>query len=41
MSVATKDTKRVTVKTLQSMADKNEKIAMLTAYDYSMQCGLD
>ena len=41
MSVATKDTKRVTVKTLQSMADKNEKIAMLTAYDYSMATLVD
>ncbi|MBO5843353.1 MAG: 3-methyl-2-oxobutanoate hydroxymethyltransferase [Bacteroidales bacterium] len=41
MSVATKDTKRVTVKTLQSMADKKEKIAMLTAYDYSMATLVD
>lgn len=41
MSVATKDTKRVTVKTLQSMADRNEKIAMLTAYDYSMATLVD
>lgn len=41
MSVATKDTKRVTVKTLQSMADKREKIAMLTAYDYSMATLVD
>lgn len=41
MSVATRDTKRVTVKTLQSMADKKEKIAMLTAYDYSMATLVD
>lgn len=41
MSVATKDTKRVTVKTLKSMADKKEKIAMLTAYDYSMATLVD
>ncbi len=36
MSVAKKDSKKITVKTLQTMADKGEKIAMITAYDYSM-----
>lgn len=41
MSTAIKDTKRITVKTLQTMADKGEKIAMITAYDYSMATLVD
>ena len=41
MSVAKANTKRITVKTLQSMADRGEKIAMLTAYDYSMATLVD
>ena len=41
MSIAKKDTKRITVKTLQSMADRGEKIAMITAYDYSMATLVD
>ncbi|MEE0900854.1 MAG: 3-methyl-2-oxobutanoate hydroxymethyltransferase, partial [Bacteroidales bacterium] len=41
MSVAKKDSKKITVKTLQSMADKGEKIAMITAYDYSMATLVD
>lgn len=36
MSAATKDVKRITTHILQNMKLKNEKIAMLTAYDYSM-----
>jgi len=36
MSVAKKDIKRVTTHILQGMKARNEKIAMLTAYDYSM-----
>lgn len=40
MSVS-KEVKRITVHTLQAMKDKNEKIAMLTAYDYSMARILD
>lgn len=40
MSVS-KDVKRITVHTLQQMKDSGEKIAMLTAYDYSMARILD
>jgi len=36
-----KKAKRITVHTLQSMKDNGEKIAMLTAYDYSMARILD
>ncbi|WP_339634710.1 3-methyl-2-oxobutanoate hydroxymethyltransferase [Bizionia echini] len=36
MSVAKKQYKRVTVKTLVDMKAKGEKISMLTAYDYTM-----
>lgn len=36
MSAATKEYKRVTVKTLTEMKSNGEKIAMLTAYDYTM-----
>ena len=36
MSAATKEYKRITVKTLSEMKNNGEKIAMLTAYDYTM-----
>jgi 3-methyl-2-oxobutanoate hydroxymethyltransferase len=36
MSVAKKEYKRITVKSLVDMKSNGEKIAMLTAYDYSM-----
>lgn len=36
MSVAKKEYKRITIKTLSDMKAGNEKISMLTAYDYSM-----
>ena len=36
-----KETKRVTTRTLQEMKQRKEKIAMLTAYDYSMATILD
>lgn len=36
MSVTTKDPVRITVKSLQAMKERNEKISMLTAYDFSM-----
>jgi 3-methyl-2-oxobutanoate hydroxymethyltransferase len=36
MSTAKKDYKRITVKTLVDMKQQGEKIAMLTAYDYTM-----
>ena len=36
MSVAKKEYKRITVKTLVDMKAKGEKISMLTAYDYTM-----
>jgi 3-methyl-2-oxobutanoate hydroxymethyltransferase len=36
MSVAKKEYKRITVKTLSEMKVNNEKITMLTAYDFSM-----
>lgn len=36
MSVAKKEYKRITIKTLSDMKVNNEKISMLTAYDYSM-----
>ncbi|MGF1557131.1 3-methyl-2-oxobutanoate hydroxymethyltransferase [Paucihalobacter sp.] len=36
MSIAKKDYKRITVKTLVDMKAKGEKISMLTAYDYTM-----
>ncbi|MBK8620294.1 MAG: 3-methyl-2-oxobutanoate hydroxymethyltransferase [Saprospiraceae bacterium] len=41
MSTAKKEIKRITTHVLQSMKDKGEKIAMLTAYDYSMAKILD
>ncbi|HLU93883.1 MAG TPA: 3-methyl-2-oxobutanoate hydroxymethyltransferase [Membranihabitans sp.] len=40
MSIS-KEVKRITVHTLQQMKDSGEKIAMLTAYDYSMARILD
>jgi len=40
MSVS-KEVKRITTHILQEMKDKNEKISMLTAYDYSMARILD
>ena len=36
MSTAKKEYKRVTVKSLVEMKANNEKISMLTAYDYTM-----
>ena len=36
MSVAKKEYKRVTVKSLVEMKQHGEKISMLTSYDYSM-----
>ena len=36
MSISKKETKRITVQTLQAMKAKGEKITMLTAYDYTM-----
>lgn len=36
MSTAKKDYKRITTKSLVEMKNNNEKIAMLTAYDYTM-----
>ena len=36
MSVAKKEYKRITVKTLVDMKANGEKISMLTAYDYTM-----
>ena len=36
MSVAKKEYKRITVKSLIEMKKNGEKISMLTAYDYSM-----
>ena len=36
MSTAKKEYKRVTVKSLVEMKTNNEKISMLTAYDYTM-----
>ncbi|QNJ99013.1 3-methyl-2-oxobutanoate hydroxymethyltransferase [Constantimarinum furrinae] len=36
MSVAKKEYKRITTKTLVDMKNKGEKISMLTAYDYTM-----
>ena len=41
MSVAKKDIKRITTHVLQAMKEQGEKIAMLTAYDYSMSKILD
>ena len=41
MSTAKKEYKRITTKTLVDMKSKNEKIAMLTAYDYTMAKILD
>ncbi|NNK39522.1 MAG: 3-methyl-2-oxobutanoate hydroxymethyltransferase, partial [Winogradskyella sp.] len=36
MSIAKKEYKRITVKTLVDMKSNKEKISMLTAYDYTM-----
>ncbi|HRV54901.1 MAG TPA: 3-methyl-2-oxobutanoate hydroxymethyltransferase, partial [Mangrovimonas sp.] len=36
MSVAKKEYKRITVKSLVEMKQAGEKISMLTSYDYSM-----
>ena len=36
MSVHKQDVKRITTHQLQEMKNRGEKIAMLTAYDYSM-----
>jgi 3-methyl-2-oxobutanoate hydroxymethyltransferase len=41
MSAATGEVKKVTTHTLQAMKKRGEKIAMLTAYDYSMARILD
>lgn len=41
MSSTLKEIKRITTHVLQAMKDKGEKIAMLTAYDYSMAKILD
>ena len=41
MSTAKKDVKRITTHTLQNMKDEGEKIAMLTAYDFSTARILD
>ena len=41
MSAVSKEAKRITVHTLQAMKARGEKIAMLTAYDYSMARILD
>ena len=41
MSSAHKEIKRITTHVLQAMKEKGEKIAMLTAYDYSMAKILD
>lgn len=41
MSVQKKEIKRITTNVLQSMKQKGEKIAMLTAYDYTMARILD
>lgn len=41
MSAATGESKKVTTHTLQAMKKRGEKIAMLTAYDYSMAGILD
>jgi 3-methyl-2-oxobutanoate hydroxymethyltransferase len=41
MSTATSELKRVTTHTIQAMKNRGEKIAMLTAYDFSMARILD
>ncbi len=41
MSIATAELKRVTTHSIQAMKNRGEKIAMLTAYDYSTACILD
>ncbi len=41
MSIAKKEYKRITVKSLIEMKNNNEKISMLTAYDYTMAKILD
>lgn len=41
MSKATGEIKRVTTHVIQAMKDRGEKIAMLTAYDFSMARILD
>ena len=41
MSVAQKDYKKITVKTLSDMKANGEKISMLTAYDYTMATIVD
>lgn len=41
MSLSSSEVKRVTTHTLQAMKERGEKIAMLTAYDFSMARILD
>ncbi|MCD7710085.1 MAG: 3-methyl-2-oxobutanoate hydroxymethyltransferase [Porphyromonadaceae bacterium] len=41
MSTYTEDTRKVTTRRLIEMKERNEKIAMLTAYDYSMATLID
>ncbi len=41
MSTQTSEYKRITTKTVLAMKKKNEKIAMLTAYDFSTARLLD
>ena len=41
MSASKKEYKRITVKSLTEMKSQGEKIAMLTAYDYTMATIVD
>ena len=41
MSVAKKDYKRITTKSLIEMKENGEKISMLTAYDFSFSTIID
>lgn len=41
MSTYTEDTRKVTTRRLSEMKERGEKIAMLTAYDYSMATLID
>ena len=41
MSTYTEDTRKVTTRRLTEMKERGEKIAMLTAYDYSMATLID